>query len=232
MSSTDSLVVKAPRAGPICRAHSSTSAPNVLSVALSSARSSLNTGQLSGLDRPVPRWSKISRSRVVSAGAIAFASCSESGSAACPGPPARARTALWVWVAAAAFRSTLSALRPGVSPLRSSVTGRVAQVRPVLFGQALNVSAAATGTCTGARRPHSAAAAGMVVSVRLDIQGHVSGRGGGRGAVGAPADQRRAAFSGGGFDDADGVPPRIGKQADLKTLVPLLRPHQARPAEA
>ena len=65
MSWTDSSVVNAPRAGPISEAHCSNISPAGSRLGVSNAE------QLSGSDAPVPRWSNTSRSRELSAGAIA-----------------------------------------------------------------------------------------------------------------------------------------------------------------
>ena len=53
-----------------------------------------SAGQLRGSELPVPRWSKTSRSRLRSAGAIVLALNSAKGSAGWPGPPAIASSAL------------------------------------------------------------------------------------------------------------------------------------------
>ncbi len=95
----------------------------------------VSAGQLSGSDVPVPRWSKTSRSRVTSAGAIALAMNSPSGSAACPGPPASAITASWLGAELACLRSTPSEIVPGTRPLRSSGTGTLVQEKAGLLAQ-------------------------------------------------------------------------------------------------
>ena len=143
MSSTDSCVVKAPRAGPICSAHSSTSGPSVLSVAFSSAARLLKTGQFSGAECPVPRWSNTSRSRVRQRRRDRRArAVRRAGRAACPGPPASATTALWPDAALAALRSTVSAIVPGALPLRSSGTVRRRAGESAALAHGANGSAA------------------------------------------------------------------------------------------
>jgi len=176
MSSTDSLVVKAPRAGPICNAHRSTSAPNVLSVAASSALMSLNTGQFSGSDLPVPRWSNAMRSRVVSAGAMALANWPASGNAAWPGPPARAITPLWLCALPASRRPTLREIVPAAEPLRSSGTATLAHENPASCVQGVKLTAPAAGTASTEEAPAMRVADTAMLRVRLNILGDVSGK--------------------------------------------------------
>ncbi len=133
MSWTDSCVVKAPRAGPISLAHCSKTSLAGLMLSTS------NAGQLSGSDLPVPRWSKTMKSREPSAGAIASAMNSASGSAAWPGPPASATTALGLGLVPASRRSTLSEIVPGTAPARSSGTGTDVHSKVVVSGQGMKL---------------------------------------------------------------------------------------------
>lgn len=137
MSATDSCVVKAPRAGPSSDAHCSKSWP--AGCVLNTSK----TGQLSGAEAPVPRWSNTSRSREPSAGAIACAMNSPSGSAAWPGPPASATTASRLGAEPARRRSTLSGTVPGTDPARSSGTGNDAHSKSVAFAQGVKLRAEA-----------------------------------------------------------------------------------------
>ncbi len=146
MSSTDSCVVNAPRAGPICSAHSSTSEPSVLSVAFSSAASSLKIGQFSGLDVPcaalveheqVARGERRrDRRRELFAERVG----------GLPGPAGeRDAPRSGSGSAPAALRSIVSAIVPGALPLRSSGTGSEAQEKPATFEHGANASAAPAG---------------------------------------------------------------------------------------
>ncbi len=109
----------------------------------------LSAPQLSGSDAPVPRWSKTSRSRALSAGASVLAMNSPSGRAAWPGPPASARTAVfdWAgWVGLESRRSTLNEIVPLAKPVRVSGTGTVVHEKVALLAHGTNVSAPAGAT--------------------------------------------------------------------------------------
>ncbi len=127
----------------------------------------------------MPRWSKTSRSRVLSAGARALAMNSPSGSAAWPGPPASARTAVLLgtgWVGLGSRRSTLSEIVPAARPVRVSGTGTVVHENAALLAQGTNVSAPAEVTAKAADPHNASAATSRSVGVRLGIPADVSGR--------------------------------------------------------
>ena len=144
----------------------------------------LSAPQLSGSEAPVPRWSKTSRSRVVSAGASALAMNSPSGSAACPGPPASATTAVLLWVGPACLRSTLNESAPAARPVRLSGTGTVVHVNPAADApaQGTKLSAApAEATPHSAEQHNASTTTSRSVGARRRHRADVSGRRG-RGA--------------------------------------------------
>ena len=107
---------------------------------------------------------------MLSAGAIAVASCSASGSAACPGPPASAITALALCAVPEALRSTVSDNVPAALPLRSSGTVTGAHENAVFSGQGEYVSTAeAEPAPTEASAAAASGAASNIVSVRRGI---------------------------------------------------------------
>ena len=179
MSSTDSCVVNAPRAGPICSAHSSISEPSVLSVAFSSAAIGCSkTGQFSGFEDARCRAGRTRAGRAwSSAGAIAAASNSPSGSAACPGPPASAITALWVGCRAGRFALDRSA-RSCPAPCRCGPAAPAASAGEAARGSGTGHERRAPRGRRGGRaasRPAASDAASVAVSVRRGMPANVSG---------------------------------------------------------
>src|SRR5919109_4082778 len=78
--------------------------------------------QRSRPDDPVPRWSKTTRSRVASAGAMFRAIFEANGIAAWPGPPARPMTAMRDGLLGATARFMFSVTAPPAPPAGSSGT--------------------------------------------------------------------------------------------------------------
>ena len=173
MSRTLSSVVKPSRAGPISSAHCSNRCDTEPPVKRSTA------WHPSGSEVPVPRWSKTSRSRLRSAGAIASAMNSLSGSAAWPGPPARPTTALVAGCGPASLRLTLREIEPETAPERVSGTGSEAHEKVLDSGQGVKVSVAAeagwAASAATTSAPHRSPA-GIVRMARQRMPDDDSGR--------------------------------------------------------
>src|SRR4051812_19920155 len=102
-------------------------------------------GQRSWPDAPVPRWSKTTRSRPASAGAMSASSFEANGIAAWPGPPARPMTAVSDGLLGATLRLTLSVIVPAALPLGSSGTASCPHWKPAGVHGANAIAASALG---------------------------------------------------------------------------------------
>src|SRR3954462_5313801 len=114
--------------------------------------------QRSWPDEPVPRWSRTTRSRPASAGAMSASSLEANGIAAWPGPPARPMTALSDGLLGATLRLTLRVIVPAALPLGSSGTASCPHWKPAGVHGANAIAASALGVviapaATRAARP-------------------------------------------------------------------------------